>query len=142
MTIAPWRSVLIVASLFFALTVFLMFDDVIIYLFFEFFLGWKINGLAQFAVGAILTLANLVLAWVAIKALQAKPQTGAEGLLGAPGIVERAAASEYWVKVHGELWRAASSTPLARGEKIIVQKVQGLTLEVERLQTTVNGAEL
>lgn len=142
MTTAPWRSVLILASLFFALTVFLMFDDAILYLLFEFFLGWKINGWAKFGVGAILTLANLALAWVAIKALQAKSQTGAEGLVGAPGIVERAAAPEYWVKVQGELWRAVSSAPLARGEKIVVRKVQGLTLEVEPWRTKVNGEGL
>jgi membrane protein implicated in regulation of membrane protease activity len=58
--------------------------------------------------------------------------------------VESISPPYYWVKVHGELWRARASEMLAVGDKVVVQKLAGLTLEVARAQTPAsrgNGGE-
>ncbi|HBZ31143.1 MAG TPA: hypothetical protein DEO56_11235, partial [Nitrosomonas nitrosa] len=36
-----------------------------------------------------------------------------------------------WVKVHGELWRAKTSMPLRRGQKVKITSIDDLTLTVE-----------
>jgi membrane protein implicated in regulation of membrane protease activity len=68
-----------------------------------------------------------------------KPQTGAEGMDVEQGIVERVALPYLWVKFRGELWRAKSKRAVAVGEKVVVRRLEGLTLEVERLHTDLNG---
>lgn len=133
MTTARWRSPLILMAILFAVTIALMLDDVIFYLLFESLLEWKLNWLAKLGIGIVIFILNLALALLVIKALQAKPQTGAEGLIDEQGIVERVALPDYWVKVHGELWRAQSHERLAVGEKVLVRKMKGLKLEVEPL---------
>jgi len=124
-----------------ALTVVMMFDDVIFYLLFEHLWGRPVGWLNRLIVGILLTLFNLWLALLLIKALKEKPQTGAEGMIGKRGVVTRVAAPEVWVKVHGELWRAQAKETLKVGEKIIVQKITGLLLSVERLEETISNGE-
>jgi len=62
-----------------------------------------------------------------------KNVTGREELLGAQGVVVSplAAASEGLIRVHGELWRAISPTPVPEGHPVRVTKVEGLKLHVE-----------
>jgi len=74
-----------------------------------------------------------------------KPATGPEELVGLIGVVvSRAPASggapyEGTVRVHSELWRVVSETPLAAGQRVRVTRVEGLTLCVEPAQS-VRGA--
>jgi membrane protein implicated in regulation of membrane protease activity len=124
-----------------ALTMVMMFDDVIFYLLFEHLWGRPVSWLNRLIVGILLTLFNLWLAVLMIKALKAKPKTGAEGMIGKRGVVVRVAAPEMWVKVDGELWRAEAKEPLNVGEKIIVQKITGLILSVERLDEKISNGE-
>jgi membrane-bound ClpP family serine protease len=61
--------------------------------------------------------------------------TGQEGLVGARGVVRRdiEPGRQGIVLVMGELWRAtAGSSYLAEGDAIVVQRVEGLVLEVRR----------
>ncbi len=63
-----------------------------------------------------------------------KRTTGAEQLIGSLGEVTEpleSAALKGMVLVHGELWRAASSEPIAKGAQVRVNRIQGLTLFVE-----------
>ena len=64
-----------------------------------------------------------------------KPSTGREELIGEVGEVTEPATTEGvgLVRVHGEIWRAAihANQTLARGERVRVTSVHGLTLEVE-----------
>jgi membrane-bound serine protease (ClpP class) len=67
--------------------------------------------------------------WVASKAVQARHgvvRTGAEELIGAHGEVR----SPDHVFVKGALWRARSDRPLERGQHVVVEEVDGLTLTV------------
>lgn len=67
--------------------------------------------------------------WVASKAVETRHRevhTGAEELIGARGEVR----SPDHVFVRGELWRARSDQPLEPGQKVVVQRIDGLTLTV------------
>ena len=39
------------------------------------------------------------------------------------------------VFVHGERWRALSSAPLPRGARVVVRRVEGLTLYVDEVKS-------
>jgi membrane-bound serine protease (ClpP class) len=67
---------------------------------------------------------------------------GSEGLVGRIGVVRHACAPEGDVFVSGELWRARRSVlhdddeqpDLAEGERVVVERVNGLTLAVRRAE--------
>lgn len=87
---------------------------------------------AALAAGAI---ALLVLG-SAIKAHRAPVKTGAEALLGAVAVATepfRAAGARYKgiIRVHGELWKAVSWSPIVAGDDVVVCHQDGLVLTVE-----------
>jgi membrane protein implicated in regulation of membrane protease activity len=49
--------------------------------------------------------------------------------------MEGVARGSNQVFVRGELWRARSDRPLAPGEKVLVDDLDGLTLDVHRIDT-------
>jgi membrane-bound serine protease (ClpP class) len=67
---------------------------------------------------------------------------GSEGLIGRVGVVRHACAPEGEVFVSGELWHARRSVlhddeeepDLREGERVVVERVQGLTLGVRRAE--------
>jgi membrane-bound serine protease (ClpP class) len=68
---------------------------------------------------------------MALRARRRPVTTGAEEMLGAAGEILEDIQTEGWARVHGELWRVHSRTPLARGTQVKVSARHGLTLEVE-----------
>lgn len=60
--------------------------------------------------------------------------SGIEQLVHSTGEVLEGFDQEGWVRVHGERWRARTSTPLLPGQRIKVTSMQGLLLEVEPFQ--------
>ena len=68
---------------------------------------------------------------VALQARRNKVMTGVEGLIGEVALTQTALAPAGKVFVHGELWDAVASTNVPAGEKVVVQKVDGLQLRVE-----------
>lgn len=74
----------------------------------------------------------LGITFLAIKAHRRKPISGAEGLIGEEGIVERWENGKGLVFVHGEYWNAESDEKLNPGDKIVVIDMKGLTLKVKK----------
>jgi membrane-bound serine protease (ClpP class) len=73
-----------------------------------------------------------VIVRLAVRAQQARVQTGREGLDGAVGTVTQALEPEGTVFVHGELWNAASSAgSIPVGARVRVVGVRNLRLTVE-----------
>ncbi len=70
-----------------------------------------------------------------LKSRKWKTATGKEELLGEEGVVTIAlsAGVEGMIRIHGELWRAASEENIQVGAKVRVVRVDGLKLEVEPL---------
>lgn len=59
-----------------------------------------------------------------------KPFTGVESLLGEVVDVRQWDGKEGQVVFKGELWKAVSEVPFKKGDKAIIQQVEGLTLKV------------
>ena len=59
-----------------------------------------------------------------------KSVCGVSGMLGKIGEVKQWEKNEGKVFVNGELWQAVSDVPFLRGDRVVIQNVKGLTLEV------------
>ena len=59
-----------------------------------------------------------------------KSVCGVTGMLGKAGEVKQWNKNEGKVFVNGELWQAVSEVPLIPGDRVVIQNVEGLTLEV------------
>ncbi len=71
---------------------------------------------------------------LAVKAYRRKPATGMEGLVGMEGETRSDVHEKGQVFVHGEIWSAQSESLIRSGEKIIVEKVDGLKLKIRQLK--------
>ena len=69
---------------------------------------------------------------IAIRARHNKVVTGAQGLIGALGQACTDIDPEGKVFVQGELWNAHAPSRVEIGEPVVVRKVEGLELEVEK----------
>jgi len=65
-----------------------------------------------------------------IKDRKRKSVCGVPGMLGKVGEVKQWQETEGQVFVNGELWRAVSEFPLSAGDRVVVQKVDRLTVTV------------
>jgi membrane-bound serine protease (ClpP class) len=72
-----------------------------------------------------------VLLMMVFKARKRPVVSGQEELLGATGIVTADFETDGTVRIHSENWRARSNAPVRRGQRVRVQKIDGLTLLVE-----------
>jgi membrane-bound serine protease (ClpP class) len=68
--------------------------------------------------------------WLAVKAFRRKPKTGSEGLVGLVGTAKTDIQDKGQVFVHGEIWSAWSDIPIKAGDKVIIEKVEELTIKV------------
>ena len=71
--------------------------------------------------------------YLAKKAHQLRTTTGMEGLLGEVGVVKETLNLEGRVLIHGEMWKAESDTLISVGEKVLVEVVTGLIIQVRKV---------
>jgi membrane-bound serine protease (ClpP class) len=69
---------------------------------------------------------------IALRARHAKVVTGQQGLIGAVGEARTDIDPEGKVFIQGELWNAHAPSRVGIGEQVVVRKVEGLELEVEK----------
>jgi membrane-bound serine protease (ClpP class) len=100
-------------------------------------IGVALAGTLPFAILAV------VLMRLVLRSRQWKTATGKEELIGAQGVAVTPlrAGAEGMVRVHGELWRAESSSPVQEGEPVRILRVDGLKLYVEPADVTVSAAK-
>jgi membrane-bound serine protease (ClpP class) len=67
----------------------------------------------------------------AIAAKMRKAVTGEVGMVGSLGVAKTDLEPLGKVLVHGELWDARARQPIAKGTRVRVQEIEGLTLVVE-----------
>jgi len=72
----------------------------------------------------------LVAIWLVVQAQRRRPTTGREGLLNMTGEARTDVAEQGRVFVHGEYWNARSDSPIPRGTRVRVVKVDGMLLTV------------
>ena len=67
---------------------------------------------------------------MAARAHRRKVTTGEEGLVGEIGTVVEALHPEGKISVHGEIWAAVAKNPMKKGEKVVVDGVEGMVVKV------------
>ncbi len=90
-------------------------------------------GLALFAVGVFV----VVVLWRIWRRSQWGGETRyrvGDQMAGARVVVDDWSGHEGLVHVDGEMWRAVSDETLSAGDKVVVTRVDGLTLEVKKKQ--------
>ncbi|MGH9346539.1 MAG: NfeD family protein [Vicinamibacterales bacterium] len=94
-------------------------------------------------VPAVLALAAIVLALgrMALAAQRTPAVTGVEALVGEEGraLTAIAPGDAGQVRVHGEIWRATSRRAIPAGARVRIAAVNGLTLDVEPLDSALAG---
>ncbi len=84
------------------------------------------------AVSVPLGMITVFLMTIAIRARRSKVVTGLQGMIGAVGEARTDIDPEGKVFVQGELWNAHARARVSIGEPVVVRKVEGLELEVEK----------
>ncbi|MGA3318132.1 MAG: nodulation protein NfeD [Candidatus Korobacteraceae bacterium] len=79
-----------------------------------------------------LGLITVFLMTIALRARRSKVVTGLQGMIGAVGEARTDIDPEGKVFVQGELWNAHARARVGLGEHVVVRKVDGLELEVEK----------
>jgi membrane-bound serine protease (ClpP class) len=83
------------------------------------------------AVAAVAIFGGIVV--IGISRTMLRPQVvGAEGLVGALAVADSDIAPEGRVFLHGELWTARSTQPIAKGEPVEITRVSDLVVHVKR----------
>ncbi len=75
----------------------------------------------------------IVVIWLAIKAQLSKHFSGAEAMINAEAEALTDILGEGEVFLNGEYWKATSNTPIKKGAKVRVLKIEGLKLSVEEI---------
>jgi membrane-bound serine protease (ClpP class) len=96
----------------------------------------RVRLVTALAVSVPLGIITAFLMSIAVRARRNKVVTGEQGLVGEIGIAETALLPRGKVFVHGELWDAVSTLSVAAGERVVVRRVDGLTLRVDPLVST------
>jgi membrane-bound serine protease (ClpP class) len=91
----------------------------------------RVKLLTALAVSVPLGVITVFLMTIALRARANKVVTGAEGLIGEVGVAQTALAPAGKIFIHGEMWDAVASANVSVGEKVVVQKVNGLELKVD-----------
>jgi membrane-bound serine protease (ClpP class) len=93
--------------------------------------GYGIPWMIIVPVAATSALFLIFVVGMTLKSRRRPVVSGREELIGSAGEVLEYLETAGWARVHGETWKIVSPTPLRRGQRIRVRKVEGLTLHVE-----------
>jgi membrane-bound serine protease (ClpP class) len=86
-----------------------------------------IIGVGLFVLGFVFVLIRL-----ALLAHKGRVVTGAEGMAGEHGLVIKDFERRGPVTVHGEIWTARADVPLKKGDRVVVEKIEGMVLVVKK----------
>ena len=82
---------------------------------------------------------TIFLMTIALRARRSKVVTGLQGMIGAVGEARTDIDPEGKVFVQGELWNAHARSRVGLGEHVVVRKVEGLDLEVEKQESVASS---
>ncbi|MCM2313776.1 MAG: nodulation protein NfeD [Thermoanaerobaculia bacterium] len=91
----------------------------------------RVQWLTALAISVPFGVIAVFLMTIAMRAMRSKVVTGEQGLVGEVGVAKTALDPEGKIFVHGEIWNAVSEAPVAAGDEVRVESVDGLTLAVK-----------
>lgn len=89
-------------------------------------ISWQMLGV----LGIASLLMSLLVAWLAFTSRRGKVVSGREQLIGSVGEVLSWDGPTGYVLAQGERWKAVGDVPVAAGEKVRIEALDGLTLRV------------
>src|SRR5258706_2176459 len=92
----------------------------------------RVRPAVALSVGIPLAGITIFLMNIALRARRSKVTTGVQGMIGEIGRAQTALAPSGKVFVHGEIWNAVCPAGAEPGDDVIVTKVDGLQLEVQK----------
>jgi membrane protein implicated in regulation of membrane protease activity len=102
------------------------------------FLPWQLALLVYVPI----VLVSVVGFWKGLQALRRPPVTGESAMIGERAVVVTAMNGYFEVHYEGEIWRAVSSRPLHQGQQVVIEGIDGLTLQVAPVSPPMNEGEL
>jgi len=97
--------------------------------------------ISLWAIAGVILVTSVFFLIVITKVIQVhrrKPVSGKEGIVGEKGIARSDIDKDGGIVfVHGEIWKAISNEKIKKGEEIIVKKIDGLKLIVEKIKKEV-----
>jgi membrane-bound serine protease (ClpP class) len=90
----------------------------------------RVQWLTALAISLPFGVIAVFLMTIAMRAMRMKVVTGEQGLIGEIGVAKTPLAPEGRIFVHGELWNAVSAIPVAAGDEVKVDGLDGFTLKV------------
>jgi membrane protein implicated in regulation of membrane protease activity len=94
-----------------------------------FILPWQ----AALPLYGLLLVISIIGYWKGVQAQRQPPVMGRRVMVGEHAVVVRTEGNKVEVDYQGEIWKAASSQPLRRGQEVVIEKVEGLVLQVAPL---------
>ncbi len=91
--------------------------------------GIDLSVIFTFAVASVLMFVFLI--GMAIKSRRAPVVSGQEQMVGGEGVVVADFVGKGTISIHSERWSAVSTIPLKQGQRVKVTGIDGLTLQVE-----------
>ena len=91
----------------------------------------RVRLVTALAVSIPLGIITAFLMSIAVRARRNKVVTGQQGLVGEIGVAQTPLSPAGKVFIHGEVWDAVSTINIAAGERVVVRRVDGLTLRVD-----------
>jgi membrane-bound serine protease (ClpP class) len=91
------------------------------------------------AISLPLGVITVFLMTIALKARAGKRVSGMEGMVGEIGTARTALTPSGKVFVHGEIWDAVASSPVAEGAEVTVTRVNGLRVDVDPVGSKSSG---
>ncbi|MBW2149477.1 MAG: hypothetical protein JRG73_03440 [Deltaproteobacteria bacterium] len=127
------------ALLLIGLSLFFMVDDLFILYFLNSFSPLNMSRPVLTVAIIGICIFSVFIGWLVFRAMQRKPATGKEGLVGERGKALTPLNPRGKVFVHGEVWQAFSDDPIQEGEEIQVARVVGLSVHVKRVDESLGG---
>ena len=88
---------------------------------------------------ALILVGSIIAYWKALQAQRQPPVMGRRAMIGDRAVVVKAAKGGLEVEYKGEIWNAVSPQPLQLGHEVIIEKVEGLILQVAPLPQPATG---
>jgi membrane-bound serine protease (ClpP class) len=92
--------------------------------------GFRLSMELVGSIAAVAGLAMFGTMWLAVKARRSPVTTGAEQLVGSIAEATDAFTGKGQVRIFGEEWAAVSTQAIAAGQRVRIDRVEGLTLHV------------
>lgn len=96
--------------------------------------GYQLQWGLIIAMAAISALFFTFIIGLALRARRRKIVTGKEQLTGMIGVATESFVFDGYIRVHGEIWKARTKSPIKKGDRVRVIKTNGLLLTVEPLE--------